>query len=146
MAKKSKKAAKPKAAKKTTKKTATTKARHAKPRERALPGLEDARIKSLDEVCDSISECRASINELKGEEADLEKKALKEMHTHRKSSWRHAGVELVLIPGEERLRVRTTKANATAEVEAEPEGDPLETEPEQPTLESIGAEELGSVE
>jgi hypothetical protein len=88
MAKKSKKAAKPKAAKKPTKKAAAAKARHAKPRERALPGLEDARIKPLDDVCDSISECRASINELKGEEADLEKKALKEMHGYRKTSWR----------------------------------------------------------
>lgn len=94
-----------------------------KPRTQPLPGMEDARIKSLDDICASISETREELNKLRGEEGDLEKKALGLMRTHDQSSWRHAGVELVRVPGEEKLRVRTSKTKATAETDEDEDAD-----------------------
>jgi hypothetical protein len=76
----------------------------------------EVRIRSLDEICVSIAETRASINELKGEETGLEQTALSLMRKHDKTAWRHSGVELVRVPGEEKLRVRTSQERtATAE-------------------------------
>jgi hypothetical protein len=92
------------------------KPREAKRRPRQQPLIEDVRIKALDDICASISETREEINELKQTEAGQEKNALALMRKHDKTSWRHSGVELIRVPGEERLRVRTTKAAATAEV------------------------------
>ena len=90
-----------------------------RPRSQPLPGLEDVRIAPLDDICVSISETREQINNLRKEEADLEKVALKRMRAHDRTSWRHSGVELIRVPGEEKLRVRTSKESATAEVEDE---------------------------
>src|SRR5262245_33241356 len=93
------------------------------PREQDLPGMENRRIKALDEVCASIADCRGSMNDLRAQEGDLERHALKLMHKHEKQTWQHAGVELLRVPGEEKLRVRTSRTAATAEVE-EPEPEP----------------------
>lgn len=90
-----------------------------KPRLQPLPGMEDARIRALDDICNSIAENREQKNELRAEEADLLKTALPLMRQHGKQSWRHGGVELVRVPGEEVLRVRTSKEKATAETEDE---------------------------
>jgi hypothetical protein len=78
--------------------------------------MEDRRIKPLDEVCAAIADCRGAMNDLRQEEADLERRALGLLHKHDKQTWRAAGVELALVPGEEKLRIRTSKAAATAEV------------------------------
>lgn len=40
--------------------------------------------------------------------------ALVEMHNKNVSVYQHAGVELLRVPGEEKLRVRTTKEPTTA--------------------------------
>lgn len=88
------------------------------PRPRPLPGMENARISPLDNICQSIAETREQQNSLRQEEAGLETTALKLMRKHSKISWRHAGVELVRVPGEEKLRVRTSRGrSATAETE-----------------------------
>ena len=87
------------------------------PRETPLPGMEDARIRPLDDICASISETRQQQNDLRAEEAGLEQTALRLLRTHGKTAWRHAGVELIRVPGEEKLRVRTSRASATAESE-----------------------------
>jgi len=76
------------------------------------------RIKPLDDICASIAETRGQLNDLKGEEAGLEQTALALMRRHNKTAWRAAGVELVRVPGEEKLRVRTAyERTATAEVD-----------------------------
>ncbi|HLX21654.1 MAG TPA: hypothetical protein VKR23_16025 [Gaiellaceae bacterium] len=114
------------------------------PRPRPLPGMENARIRGLDDICTSIAETREQMNGLRAEETGLESNALKLMRKHQKTSWRHAGVELVRVPGEEKLRVRTARERtATAESEEEPDVEP-HTEPEDaPDLEDtvIGADE-----
>jgi hypothetical protein len=87
------------------------------PRTPPLPGMENARVRSLDEIAASIADCREQINELRGTAAGLEQRALKLMKKHNKTVWKHDGVELVLVPGDERLRVRLIKGGGDAEVE-----------------------------
>ncbi len=91
--------------------------RRGRPRKVPLPGLEDTRIGSLDDICASVSEIREQLNTLRAEEAGQLRTALGLMRKHEKTTWRAAGVELARVPGEEKLRVRTTKEPATAEVE-----------------------------
>lgn len=92
------------------------------PRSVPLPGMEQARYTRLDALCEAISDTRAQMNQLRTDEAADERAALAEMRKPRAGkpdgilTYRHAGVELARVPGEEKLRVRTTKANATAEV------------------------------
>jgi len=121
----------------------------AHPRDRPLPGMENVRIHELDAICVAIAEGREAMNALRHEDADNKIAALKRMRKHQKKSWRHAGVELERIEGEEKLRVRTARARtATAPVEEDVEaaaapppategrdygdqvGEPSHTEPE----------------
>lgn len=95
------------------------------PRQAPLRGMEDVRIRALDDVATSIAETREQMNTLRGEESDHLRNALKLMRKHQRTTWRAAGVELARVPGEEKLRVRTTKQAATAEVEDE-EGEHVE--------------------
>lgn len=97
-----------------------------KPRSQPLPGMEDARIKDLDDICVDIAETREDINSKKADEAAFETTALNLMRKHKKITWQHSGVVLVRVPGEEKLQVRTArKRTATAEGD-EPED--LDTE------------------
>lgn len=89
-----------------------------KARAQPLPGMEDARITELDDVCASIAETREDINARKADEAAYEQTALGLMRRHKKTTWQASGVVLVRVPGEERLQVRTARARtATAETE-----------------------------
>lgn len=110
MAKKKTSKAKPKAAPR--KKKPIPKKRTA-PRQPALPGTEQLRNARLDRLCESIGEGRETKNALILEEkADLQA-ALREMHDKNVTAYRHAGVELYRIGGEEKLRVRLTKEDAS---------------------------------
>lgn len=83
------------------------------PRQPALPGTEQLRNARLDRLCESIGEGRETKNKLIVEEkADLQA-ALREMHDRNINAYRHAGVELYRIGGEEKLRVRLTKEDAS---------------------------------
>ena len=86
-------------------------------RSQALPGMEAQWIVKLDNACERISDTRAELNKLREDEAGDERIALDLMRTHDLRSYRHAGVELVRVPGEEKLRVRTSRTSATAESE-----------------------------
>jgi hypothetical protein len=78
--------------------------------------MEEVRVKALDNICVSIAETRESINDLKAEEVGLETNALALMRKNDRTSYRHSGVELFRVPGEEKLRVRTARERtATAE-------------------------------
>jgi len=86
------------------------------PRSRTLPGLEETRLSSLDNICESIAESRSQMNKLRQEEQDDMNSALKLLRKHQRTSYRHNGVELARVPGEEKLRVRY-REGATAETE-----------------------------
>jgi len=88
----------------------------------AQQSFEEFRYKDLDRICQGIAETRAEMNRLRGEETDLEIQALKAMRLHSSTAYQSAGVELVRVPGEEKLRVRTARERtATAESPAEPD-------------------------
>ena len=91
------------------------------PQERVLPTLEDVTIEDLDNVCHSIAECRDTMAVARNDEKGLEQTALALMHRHKRTTYHGSGVELALVPGEEKLRVRTSKANATGSVQADDE-------------------------
>lgn len=89
------------------------------PRAAPLPGMEDARIAALDDAAGTMADIREQMNELRAQEAETLQSALNLMRKHEKTTWRAHGVEFVRVPGEERLRCRTTKEKATAETEDE---------------------------
>ena len=92
------------------------------PRTQALPGMEEVRYKDLDRVCESIAETREEINRYKGEENDLEQKALMSMRLHERTTYTFSGVTLVRVPGEEKLRVLNARQR-TASAETQPAAD-----------------------
>jgi len=100
-------------------------ARARAPRQQAL--ISEARIKPLDDVAATIGDLRDQMNVLRQDEGEQMNLALKLMRKHERTTWKHAGVELVRVPGEEKLRVRTSKEKATAEVEDEDERLEVET-------------------
>lgn len=88
------------------------------PRSQVLPGMEQTRNQRLDHICEGISDVRRAINRLKGEELDLERQATVVMSEKSIPAYRQAGVELALVPGEPKLRVRLINESATAKKKA----------------------------
>lgn len=87
------------------------------PRQPVLPGVEGGQIPDLDTICAALSEIRQSQADLRADEQGHMQTALNIMRKKNRTSYRQHGVELARVPGEEKLRVRTTKGGATAEVE-----------------------------
>lgn len=97
--------------------------------QQALPEMEDVKVRSIQNALASLSEVRAQLNELRQQEAGLMQRTLDLMRKHEKTSCRAHGVEVFRVPGEEKLRVRTSKEPATAET-----GDEQDDDYEQPSL------------
>jgi hypothetical protein len=114
---------------------------------RQEPLIKGLRIRSLDNVAGHISNTRAAIARLQGEEADLERQAHELMKKHDQTTWQHAGVALSRIPGEEKLRVTTVRSRGPAPA-AEPEaGDdgteaPVQTEERAAAVDRVDDDEL----
>ena len=85
------------------------------PKDQPLAGMEDVRIPELDEVCGHISDVREELNSQRTQEKEHLQTALDLMREHKKKSWQAHGVELIRVPGAERIRCRTSKEKATAE-------------------------------
>lgn len=102
-------------------------------KDQPLPGMEDVRIKAIQECLASLAEVRETLNTTRNEEKTLMQRLLNLMRKHEKQACRSNGVEAVRVPGEEKLRVRTSKEQATAEVDDDDPSDGLD-EHEQPTL------------
>lgn len=71
--------------------------------------MEQVRIARLDNLCETIAETRAEINDLKQTEAGNEQAALKVMQQNDCMAYKHGGVQLLRVPGDEKLSVRTSK-------------------------------------
>lgn len=91
------------------------------------PLIKGARIRSLDKLCEQISDTRAAMNRLRGEEADLERHLHLEMKKHKKMSWQFAGVEASRTPGEEKLRIRTSRETSTTTNDDDETTEPAQT-------------------
>lgn len=77
------------------------------PRQAAL--IEDARIGPLDKIAAAIGDVRDNMNDLRSEEKGHLQVAKKLMHQYGKSVYKHAGVQVTLVPGDEKVQVRTYK-------------------------------------
>lgn len=107
MAKKAKKAKK--AAPKKSAKVVPMRKKTKAPRSQVLPGMEQVRNRAMDRICEGMSEVRAEMNAKRGEEQSFQREAIKVMQGSGITAYRHAGVEMVLVPGDAKLRVRTMK-------------------------------------
>jgi hypothetical protein len=63
----------------------------------------------LDNLCEAISEDRKSMAAARADEQGSIQAALREMKAKHLGAYKHAGVELAFVPGEDKLRVRLTK-------------------------------------
>jgi len=87
-----------------------------RPRPAPLPGMENSRIQALDDVAADYADIRDQRMELSTREHDLKVKALKLMHKHGKTIYKHDGIEINVVPGEEDVKVRVKKAADDAEI------------------------------
>lgn len=69
----------------------------------------------LDKLCEGIGDERDAQSNSKASERGYLQSALKRMREKGIFVHQHAGVELARVPGEEKLRVRRTSQDATAE-------------------------------
>jgi hypothetical protein len=93
-------------------------ARGRKPKSQALPGLEDHAIKPLEDVAESYAEIRDARMELTQREHETKSLALKLMAKYGKTIYRHNGVEIVVVPGEDDVKVRVKKPGDDAAADA----------------------------
>jgi len=87
----------------------------AKPRERVLPGMEDSAIGPLEAVAASYAEIRDERMALTQRESELKKTARALMHKYHKQIYRRNGIEIMLVEGEEDVKVRIKKPQEEAE-------------------------------
>jgi len=100
-----------------------SKPRAASPRAQTLPGMEQVRNRTLDRICEHIGDVRGELNRLRADEKDLQGQAVRVMSADKVTAYRFAGVELVLVPGDMHLRVRTLKATpANTNADPTPDG------------------------
>lgn len=101
------KAAKKAAAKKPPARAAkASKATRAKkPKNEQLELIKGVRFSELDRFCRQIGTNRDDVNTLKREGADVEQNAMKAMRLRGVTGYNYAGVTLMIVQGEEKLRV-----------------------------------------
>lgn len=102
------------ARKKVNGKSATKPKAPAKPkggRQGALPGMGQVRHTRLDDLCASIGDAREALNTAKADEEAGKQAAIEYMGRNHVSVYKHAGIELVLVPGHDALRVRLAKGD-----------------------------------
>jgi hypothetical protein len=126
MAKRKKTEKKPKPA---ARKKPAPKKRPSGPRSQTLPDKSFDRIRNrrLDSICEIIAEERDRVNEARKEEVGLISSALDVMQKDGIQVYKHGGVELVRVPGAEKLRVRRVKDEGDAGVEDLEDTSDLET-------------------
>lgn len=98
------------------KKAAKGAAKKPSPRSQVLPGMEQVRNRRLDNICEGIAQERSIMNAASVEEKSLIATALQVMQDDKRTIYKHSGVELVRVPGADKLRVKLTKDSGDAEV------------------------------
>lgn len=106
-------------AKRPTTRARTTTTR-GKPRAAPLPGLEDHAIKPLEDVAARYAEIRDQRMELTQSEHTLKLHALKLMKKYDKTIYRHDGIEITVVPGEDEVKVKVHKPTDDDEEETAP--------------------------
>ena len=88
-----------------------------KPRQQALPTLEDHAIKELEAVAAEYAEIRDQRMELTKEESTLKQTAIRAMRKHNKTIYRHGGITIQLVDGEVDVKVKIKKPKADEDEE-----------------------------
>jgi hypothetical protein len=81
-----------------------------RPRTQPLPGMEDRVIKPLEDVAADYADIRDTRIELAAREQALKIDALQLMKKFNKTIYRHDGIEIAIIPGEDDVKVKVKKA------------------------------------
>jgi len=114
--------------------TRSTKSRAKTPEQQEL--IQGVRYTDLDRLCRSIGDTRDEINRIKGEDADLGLKAIRAMRLHGVTTYKQAGITLMLVPGYETLRVLKDRAGKASSGT----GAAAPQEDEQPPVDALDAE------
>ena len=85
----------------------TRKRAHSRP----LPGMEDRTIKPLDDVAEEYAAIRDSRIELTQREHDLKINTMRLMKKYEKTIYKHDGIEITIVPGEDDVKVRVKKTS-----------------------------------
>jgi hypothetical protein len=98
--------------------------RKPKPRTPALPGMEDHAIKPLEDIATAYADVRDRRIELNAEEHELKDHAKALMKKYDKTIYKHGGVEIRIVPGEDDVKVKIAKPGD--EVEDTDDGEDVE--------------------
>ena len=93
-----------------------------KPKQENLEGMEHLpRIPSLHKIASSLADVREKANELHTTEKGLVQRALDLMQKHERTIYKAHGIELIRVPGGDKLRVRL-REDGESDQEAGDEG------------------------
>jgi hypothetical protein len=84
------------------------------PRPQDLPGVDHRNLADIEAVALDYAEVRDRRMALTKDEAALKQQIIGLLKHHKKTTYRREGLELAIVPGEERLRVRVTRADNEA--------------------------------
>ena len=117
-----------------------------KPRQKRLPGMQDAKIEALQQTALDYAEIRDQRQELTTQEVSLKDRLLKLMHKYKKENYVYQGVTVTLVHEDESVKVRIKHPEEAADLEVAV--DPVEDGPEEVEEEDDVAEEeeVGEVE
>lgn len=81
-----------------------------KPKDVALPGMEDSAIKPIEDAANEYVDVRDERMQLTESEVALKEKLLKLMHQHGKTVYKRGDIEIRVVPADETVKVRIRKA------------------------------------
>lgn len=81
-----------------------------KPKDQALPGMEDSVIKPIEDAAAEYADVRDERMQLTESETALKAKLLKLMHQHGKAVYKRGDIEVRVVPQDETIKVRVKKA------------------------------------
>ena len=76
----------------------------------ALPGMEDRAITDLHTAAESYADIRDQWQALTTNEVALKRTILTLMHKHKLTRYAYAGVEIILVPEEETVKVKIRRS------------------------------------
>jgi hypothetical protein len=110
MAKRATRATKPRAKRVNGRINTSTTHGRGRPRQPDLPGTEDRRLQPLDDLAAAYADVRDRRIDLTREEGELKAHAIALMHQFDKTIYKHDGIEIRLVAGEEDVKVKVRKA------------------------------------
>lgn len=94
-----------------TTKTAAKKGAVKRARPQRLPEMEDAGIPELDNLAHEYVEVRDPRIALSKREGEIKKFLIAAMHKHKREEYIYDGTKIVLVPGEEKVKVKVASSD-----------------------------------